>query len=118
MYVFEVVVADQRGDELLRLVGCRAVSDGDECDMVRLDEPQEGCRRRPALAVALRHLNHAACEDVARRVDQCHLAARTIAGIESEHRMSCKRRLEEELTEVVPKYRNRLLLGGFGQLRA
>ena len=118
MYVFEVVVADQRGDELLRLIGRRTVANRDERDMVCLDEFQEACRRRFALAVALRDLNYTACEDVTGRIDQCHLAARAVAGVKSEHRMPCKRGLQEKLTEVVPEYGNRLLLCRLGQLCA
>ena len=63
-------------------------------------------------------MDHAACEDVARRVDECHFAARAIAGVKPENGMPCERRLQEELAKVVPEYGNRLFLGGHGQLCA
>ena len=63
-------------------------------------------------------MNYTACEDIARCVDKRHLAARAVAGVESEHRMPCKWGLQEELTEIVSEYGNRLFLCRLGQLCA
>ena len=110
VHVLPLIRADQCRNELLRLIGCRAVADGDERDAVFCHEPLHclcGCRAR---AVALCHLNDAARADVARRVDDRHLASRTVAGIEPEHRMSGKRGLQEQLAQIVPKDADRLFL--------
>ena len=111
----EAVLTDQCGDELLCFVGSSAVADRDERDSVRLDELQQCLCRRSAFAVASCHMDHAARKDVARCVDECHFAARAIAGVKPENGMPCERRLQEELTKVVSEHGDCLFLGGFGQ---
>ena len=85
---------------------------------MRLDEPQQTLRRSLALAVTPRELNHTARTDVARCVDKSHLAARAVTRIKPQNRMSGKRRLQEELTEIVSEYGNRFLFSGLSQLGA
>ena len=82
MDVRPMIVADERGGELLRLVGCRAVADGDERYIMRLDEFQQRIGGSAAGVFALRYLNDAACKDVSRRVDDGDLAAGAVAGVE------------------------------------
>ena len=110
VHVLPLIRADQCRNELLRLIGCRAVADGDERDAVFCHEPLHclcGCRAR---AVALCHLNDAARADVARRVDDRHLASRAVARVKPEHRMTCKRRLQEQLAQIMSKDADRLFL--------
>ena len=65
------------------------------------------CRAR---TVALCHLNDAARANVSCRVNDRHLASRAVAGIEPEYRMPCKRGLQEQLAQIVPKDADRLFL--------
>ena len=110
VHVLPLIRADQCRNELLRLIGCRAVADGNERDVVFCHELLHclsSCRTR---AVALCHLNDAARADVSCRVNDRHLASCAVAGVKSEHRMPCKRRLQEQLAQIVPKDADRLFL--------
>ena len=106
----EVMLAHQRSDKLLCLVGCCAVADGDECNPVCSNEFQEHLCCGPACAVALRHLDDAARKDVAGRIDDRHLASCTVARVKSQYRMSCERRLQAQLAQIAPEHSDCLFL--------
>ena len=54
-----MMLSNQVCGELLRLVARRAVADGEQRDMVLLDEREDFLRGGFALGVALRELEHA-----------------------------------------------------------
>ena len=95
-----MVRGDEVRRELLRLVGGGAVADGEQRDVMARDEVEHGLRGRRALRLALRDLEHAVREHAACRVDDGHLAARAVAGIEPHDDAARERRLQEELSEI------------------
>ena len=100
MDVFEVMILDEFRSEFLRFEGGGAVADGNQRHMMLLYESQHFLLRRLLRSVALRHLNDAVVEDVACGVHHGQLAARAVAGVESQHHVTGQRRLQKELLEI------------------
>ena len=118
MDVVQMVLGNEVRGELLRLIACRAVADGEQRDMVLLDERKDFLGRGFALGVALRELEHAVVQDAARRIDDGHLAARAVAGVEPHDDMAAERRLQEQLPQVHAEDMDGLRLGILRELRA
>ena len=110
-----MIVLDQRGGELLRLVGGRAVANREQGHAVLADGGEHARGGRLARAVALRDLQHAVVEHAARRVDDGHLAAVAVAGVEAHDRVARERRLQQELAQVDAEEVDGVLLGFFRQ---
>ena len=110
VYVLPLIRADQCRNELLRLIGCRAVADGNERDVVFCHELLHCLSSCRARTVALCHLNDAARANISCRVNDRHLASCAVAGVEPEYRMPCKRGLQEQLAQIMSKDTDRLFL--------
>ena len=118
VHIFELIVTNQRRDKLLRLVGGCTVADGDERNAVCFDELLDRQRRCFALSFTLCNLYNTARENIACGVNNCHFAARTIAGIKTKNCMSRERRLKEQLAQVASEQLDGLFFGKFCQLCA
>ena len=102
-YIAPSIFANQCRNELFCFIGCRTIADGDQRDAICSDEFfHRPCRCRTC-AVTLCHLDHAAVEHISCRVDNGHFTSRAVTGVKSEYRMPCERRLQKELTQIVPK---------------
>ena len=83
MHIRQVVVGNQLGRELFRFVGRRTVAYGNQRDMMFFYEAQYRFGSGGFRSVALRYLNYAVVDHMAGGIDNCHLAARAVAGVKA-----------------------------------
>ena len=113
VHIGEMIFLNQRRRELLGLIGCGAVSDGEEGDVVLLHQSQDLLLGHGLLLGAVGDLQDAMSQHAAGGVHHRHLAARAVARVKAHDRVAGKRRLQEELLQVHTKNADGL---GFGLL--
>ena len=117
MDVVQMMLSNQVRGELFGFIARRAVANREQRDMVLLDECEDFLRGGFALGIALRELEHAVAQDAARRIDDGHLAARAVAGVEAHDDMAAERRLQEQLPQVHAEDMDGLRLSVLCELR-
>lgn len=113
--LFQMVLPDEIGGELLGLIGSGAIADGEQGDVVLSDEREDFPGGFFAFGVALCELQDAVVDDVSRRVDDGHLAAGPVAWIQSHDGLAGQRGLQKELAQVGAEDADGLRFGLLGE---
>ena len=113
----KMIFAQRFVGEDLRFLRRRAVADGNERDAVLLDKPYERLFGFAHARLAVRGVNDAGVEHLARGIDDGDLAARAVAGVKADGHAAFDGRLHQKLTEVYGEHLNGVVARFFGQLR-
>ena len=116
--IVECVFADEFRGELLGFIGGCTIADGNQCDVMLADGGEHGLGCGGLGAVALRNLQDTVVEYLSCRIDNSHLAAVAVAGVEAHDRVTGERCLQQELAQVRTEYFDGLGFGSFCELAA
>ena len=111
-------IPQKLGNKDFRLLGSRAVADGDGGDVVAANHIRKRSRRFFLFVVRRGGVDHAGFEHLAGLVHHGQLAAGAVGRVEAQRHAAAQGRLHEKRLQVLREHANGLLVGAVGQLGA